>query len=64
MPRKSPVTIADVRRAVNNVGLQRILGKIDRAGNAGRLSATQEIELRLKAYGLKKRNAAPTKRAR
>lgn len=64
MPRKSPVTIDTLKRAVNNVKLQTILGKIDRAGDAGRLSATQEIELRLRAYGLKKRNAAPTKRAR
>ena len=64
MPKKSSVTIDDLRRSVNNVGLQRVIGKIDRAGNAGRLSATQEIELRLRAYSLKKRNAAPTKRAR
>jgi len=61
---KKNVTLDDVRRAVNNVALQRVIGKIDRAGNAGRLSETQEVELRLKAYGLRRRNAAPTKRAR
>ncbi len=57
MSRKN-VTLADVRRAVNNVGLQRILGKINRASGAGRLSETQEGELRLLAYGLQRRNAA------
>lgn len=61
---KKNVTLDDVRRAVIDVALQRVIGKIDRAGNAGRLSETQEVELRLKAYGLKKRNTAPTKRAR
>lgn len=64
MPRKSPVTIDTLKRTVNTAKLQGSLGKIDRAGNAGRLSATQEIELRLMAYALKKRNAAPAKRAR
>lgn len=61
---KKNITLADVRRAVNNVGLQRIIGKIDRASDAGRLSVTQEAELRLIAYGLRRRNTAPTKRAR
>lgn len=60
MPRKN-ITLDDVRRAVTNVALQRVIGKIDRATTAGRLSETQEIELRLKAYGLKRRNTAPSK---
>lgn len=58
MPRKSPVTIDTLKRAVNNVKLQTILGKINRASDAGRLSETQEGELRLLAYGLQRRNAA------
>lgn len=61
---KKNVTLDDVRRAVNNVALQRVIGKIDRASTAGRLSETQEIELRLKTYGLKRRNTAPSKCAR
>lgn len=64
MPRKSPVTIDTLKCAVNTAKLQTILGKINRAGDTGRLSATQETELRLMAYALRKRNAAPTKRAR
>ncbi|WP_107219806.1 hypothetical protein [Thauera aromatica] len=57
MSRKN-VTLADVRRAINNVALQRVIGKINRASDAGRLSETQEGELRLLAYGLQRRNAA------